>query len=73
MEGIKSIFKKKKVNGGFFLEMYELHKEWMEYYANKYWDAIHQHDDKLLKDFDKKQAKLDDKDKLVIRSGSNNL
>lgn len=53
--------------------MYELHKEWMDYYAHKYWNVIHQDEKRLLKGFDKKQAKLDDKDKLVIKISNNKL
>ena len=61
--------KKNKEIGAIFLEMYEFHKEWMEHYANEYLNAIRQNKDRLLKEFDKKQARED----IIIKSGGNKL
>lgn len=55
--------------GAVFLEMYEFHKEWMEHYANEYLNAIRQNKDRLLKEFDKKQARED----IILKSGGNKL
>lgn len=55
--------------GATFLEMYEFHKEWMEHYANEYLNAIRQNKDRLLKEFDKKQAK----ENIILKSGGNKL
>lgn len=55
--------------GAIFLEMYEFHREWMEHYANEYLSAIRQNKDRLLKEFDKKQARED----IILKSGGNKL
>jgi len=61
--------KKNREIGAIFLEMYEFHKEWMEHYANEYLNAIRQNKDRLLKEFDKKQAR----ENIILKSGGNNL
>ncbi len=61
--------KENKEIGAIFLEMYEFHKGWMEHYANEYLNAIRQNKDRLLKEFDKKQAK----ENIILKSGGNKL
>ncbi len=61
--------KENKEIGAIFLEMYEFHEKWMKHYANEYWNAIYQNDDRLLEEFDKKQAR----ENIILKSGSDKL